>query len=197
MSKLAQASITDEVNGTRVIDFTEDAMVGHVTRECIKTVDPEESNDIEKIKAECIEAVNAYVDLHNAQPRCSKWKKLSKLTPQQIAILVLHMEEVRMINMGGKENAMQLDHMLLGIYQRDGQPNEGIYTNEQKDLPNNYAALSRFCRIFAAKVFLHTGRRSSNNCTFCPMSLEILTLFSFDVLSIMESILCWKIAKSS
>ena len=64
------------------------------------------------------------------------------------------------------------------------------YTRERKGLPTNYATNSPLCWSFCTNVFLQTGHSSSNNCTFCPMSLVILSLFSPDVLSIMESIFC-------
>lgn len=131
MDKLTQASVADEVGGIRIVDLTEDAMIDFVTRDYIENIDPDEILDIHKIGSELVHMTNTYVDLHNTQPGYSKWKKLNKLTPQQIAILVLHMENVRMINMGGKENSMQLDHMLLGIYVKDG-PNEGIYVTQRR-----------------------------------------------------------------
>lgn len=70
------------------------------------------------------------------------------------------------------------------------------YTGEQKDLPYCHAAVSP-CWLATVNVFLHTGHSPSNNCTFCPISLETLPLFSFDVPSGMESIFCLETQKSS
>lgn len=61
-------------------------------------------------------------------------------------------------------------------------PDAVYYTDEQKDLLINHAAV--VLPLSAANVFLQTELSPSKSCIFFPMSFETLFLFSLDVLSI-------------
>ncbi len=128
-----QTTTDDTAQGIGIILPNDQAQaISILTNTCLEQLDPDDYVAPEQIADQVVQMVrDAFVMRNENAEKGTKWKIPSRLAPQQIAAIMLHVHIIKSINCGGVNSDPEYD--ILGIYQESGK-DAGIYVSEERKL---------------------------------------------------------------